>query len=155
MNLPNLEWFVANANQLTGHIPSLVDDDLYNPNDPMFNAPKLDVLSLAQNNLNGTIPTSLTLLTNLTILQLADNDFSGTIPTTELSSSLRKLEVFWLFGNRDLTGTMPCPDGQDIDKMEQQTSNGDSNNQQNDEPVLDFRADCTIECPCCVECFTT
>ena len=65
---------------------------------------KLQVLSLIDGRLTGTIPTELSNLTNLTDLTLANNRLTGTIPT-ELTT-LSKLITLNLLNNR-LTGTVP------------------------------------------------
>ena len=61
-------------------------------------------LNLSNNDLNGSIPTELGNLTSLATLELQSNDLNGSIPT-ELGSltSLR-----WLYlGSNDLTGSIP------------------------------------------------
>ena len=64
----------------------------------------MNFLSMWGNNLFGTIPWELVLLTNLKTLQLADNILAGTIPSR--IAELTELEVFWAWRNR-LTGTLP------------------------------------------------
>ena len=65
---------------------------------------KLTELSLLGNQLSGTIPSSLGNLTNLEILQLNQNQLTGSIPSS--LGSLTNLTVLNLWDNQ-LTGTLP------------------------------------------------
>mmetsp|Transcript_29042 Transcript_29042/g.44622 ORF Transcript_29042/g.44622 Transcript_29042/m.44622 type:complete len:117 (-) Transcript_29042:95-445(-) len=64
----------------------------------------LEQLFLGYNNLNGTLPTTLGLLTNLEVLHVEFNQLSGTIPT-ELGN-LKKAQVY-TFKNNYFQGIMP------------------------------------------------
>jgi hypothetical protein len=64
----------------------------------------VDTLILQENNLRGSMPWELVLLTNLRILNLDDNRLDGTIPTR--IHELAKLDTLWLYSN-DLTGPLP------------------------------------------------
>ncbi|VFQ72062.1 unnamed protein product [Cuscuta campestris] len=65
--------------------------------------PKLQYLSLYENNIRGEIPPELGELTNLISLQLSDNNLSGSIPST--LSKCTKLRFVMLQNNR-LNGTI-------------------------------------------------
>ncbi len=65
----------------------------------------LTVLSLSRNELSGTIPPELSLLSHLTVLYLSRNELTGTIPP-ELSL-LSNLTGLYLSRN-ELTGTIPA-----------------------------------------------
>ena len=69
-------------------------------------------LSLAQNNLTGTIPSELGNLTELKHLNLAANELSGPIPAT--LGNLNGLEVLYL-DNNELTGAIPSELGNLVD----------------------------------------
>eukprot|EP00980_Cylindrotheca_fusiformis_P007446 scaffold1537_cov108-Cylindrotheca_fusiformis.AAC.5 len=62
------------------------------------------LLALAQNNLNGTIPTQLGEMTNLQSLRLQQNSLDGTIPT-ELGLLVNMEYLF--FASNELTGLVP------------------------------------------------
>jgi hypothetical protein len=82
-------------NQCTGTIPAGLIEVW---------APNMNFLHLDNNNLNGTLPTELGLMTRATELLLDGNLFDGTIPT-ELGL-LELLRTLRLNGNR-LTGSIP------------------------------------------------
>ena len=65
----------------------------------------IESLHLGGNNLFGTLPWEVVLLTHLKSLNLDDNALRGTIPTR--ITELTKLERFWTWSNR-LTGTVPA-----------------------------------------------
>ena len=79
---------------LRGSIP----DEALNGLDPMY----LNGLLLNDNHLDGTIPTSMGLLTKLTRLDLSQNNLNGTLPQISLSN-LKELEVVRL-GHNNLRG---------------------------------------------------
>ncbi|XP_027190799.1 nodulation receptor kinase-like [Cicer arietinum] len=60
-------------------------------------------LDLSSNNLRGTIPSSVTELTNLQILNLSHNHFDGYIPLFPPSSSLTSVDLSY----NDLSGQLP------------------------------------------------
>lgn len=66
---------------------------------------RVSAIDLSNNNLNGTIPTALGNIANLTSLSLGHNHLSGSIPTA--LSSLSNLNALVLGGNQ-LTGTIPA-----------------------------------------------
>jgi len=95
-------------------------------------APHLKVLDVSGNNLQGTIPTTLGLLTNLNILFIDGNQYEGTIPS-ELGD-LESMEKIYLNDN-DLVGSIP----DELCALE----------------IKIFWADCTEyddECICCTRC---
>ena len=65
----------------------------------------IDILALRDNNLHGSLPWELVLLTNLEYINLEMNRLSGSIPTR--ISELTNLEVFIVSQNNELTGTLP------------------------------------------------
>ena len=71
----------------------------------LSNLSNMEVLSLRGNNLTGTIPSELSSLSNLTALSLGRNSLTGAIPP-ELGS-LSKLEMLRL-DNNQLSGTVPA-----------------------------------------------
>ena len=79
------------------------------------------------NNLRGTLPWELALLTNMETIQVRLNELSGTIPTQyRRLSRLRTFEV----AENYMTGTIPCwmygfKEPQDVDDDEVTTSNDD------------------------------
>jgi len=91
-------------------------------------------IDLYENNLGGTIPTTVGLLLQLTDLELNQNYIQGTIPT-ELGQ-LSNLFVMLLHGN-DITGTMPS-EVCDISGLGALWSDCDDNFQ--------------VECDCCTDC---
>jgi len=68
----------------------------------------VDHLFLDYNNLRGTLPWELFLLTNLMEINVDGNSISGTIPSR--IGELSELEVFWAFDN-ELTGAIPSTFG--------------------------------------------
>jgi hypothetical protein len=64
----------------------------------------ITILSLFENNLKGTIPSSLASLTELTDLALNGNNLKGTIPSS--LASLTEL-TFLVLGDNALTGLVP------------------------------------------------
>lgn len=66
-------------------------------------------ISLLFNNLNGTLPTSLSELTSLKNLELSFNKLSGSIPSS--LGSLKNLEVFAINGN-NFEGMIPATFGE-------------------------------------------
>ncbi|KAL2944894.1 hypothetical protein RDABS01_033241 [Bienertia sinuspersici] len=67
---------------------------------------QLTYLSLAQNILTGSIPTSIANLHRLKTLNLSYNKLSGTIPTS-LFHSMKSLENLYLQQNNKFTGSIP------------------------------------------------
>ncbi|KAM2677862.1 hypothetical protein EV1_004356 [Malus domestica] len=91
LKFPNLYFMDLSRNQFEGPLPHLSSDatHLYlqsnsfsGPIPSNFGQlmPKLQVLNLAENRLNGTIPSSLCDMQNLTILSLRSNQFYGEFP---------------------------------------------------------------------------
>ena len=64
----------------------------------------VDRIQMNNNNLRGTLPWELVLLTNLQHVDLDSNRLSGTIPSR--IDELTQLEIFWAMSN-DLTGPLP------------------------------------------------
>ena len=60
---------------------------------------------LDNNQITGTIPTEIALLTDLASLSMAEMDLVGTIPR-EVGNSLSRLRRAWLYNNK-LVGTIP------------------------------------------------
>ncbi|KAH6769317.1 hypothetical protein C2S51_014653 [Perilla frutescens var. frutescens] len=90
------------SNQLQGelHLPiSKLEVPLGNQSSILF------FLSLANNRLNGSIPTSLCNATCLYLLDLSRNQFSGDVPPC-LLQNIQNLEVFNL-GNNNISGHIP------------------------------------------------
>lgn len=75
------------------------------PTELFNNVKQLALLELALTGLTGTLPNSLSTLTALTYLSLAYNDLSGTVPSIE---SLKQLQRFSLDGNL-FSGYLPDP----------------------------------------------
>jgi hypothetical protein len=65
----------------------------------------IDILALRDNNLHGSLPWELVLLTNLEYINFDINRLEGSIPTR--ISELTNLEVFIMSQNNGLTGTLP------------------------------------------------
>ncbi|XP_058202436.1 probable LRR receptor-like serine/threonine-protein kinase At1g07650 isoform X7 [Rhododendron vialii] len=95
-NVPNfgaaLQWINLNCNFLSGSFP------------PEWTSTKLELLTLSENRLSGTIPKYLGRITSLTILSLESNMFEGIVPA-ELGN-LVNLQYFNLNSN-NLTGELP------------------------------------------------
>eukprot|EP00980_Cylindrotheca_fusiformis_P019982 scaffold7064_cov111-Cylindrotheca_fusiformis.AAC.5 len=68
--------------------------------------PGLKLLDLSDNLVEGTIPQDFGTMTMLERLRLQDNKLSGTLPPT--LGNLRFMEELHLYGNYDLTGTVPA-----------------------------------------------
>jgi Leucine rich repeat len=66
---------------------------------------QLEELDLADNNLYGTIPLSLSLMTSLRVLWLSNNALTGPIPGDAIAS-MSSLTILYL-QNNDLTGPIP------------------------------------------------
>ncbi len=69
---------------------------------------RVSVLNLGNNDLAGSIPSSIGDLTNLDLLNLSSNQLTGTIPSE--IGNLANLTDLWLDGNQ-LTGTIPTQIG--------------------------------------------
>ncbi|XP_059442105.1 putative receptor-like protein kinase At3g47110 [Corylus avellana] len=89
-NISTVQVISMSFNNFSGHLPSNVG----------FFLPNLQELFLWRNQLNGTIPSSISNAPNLTILDLSNNSFSGLIP--KALGNLRLLQ--WLsVANNNLT----------------------------------------------------
>ena len=66
----------------------------------------MEAMIFSWNQLTGTIPTELALLTNVTEIALNDNLLEGTLPP-ELGTSLTKLSDFFAHNNPGITGQVP------------------------------------------------
>jgi Leucine-rich repeat (LRR) protein len=106
LNQPMTTWYGVNLNN-----NGCVDTVFLNQNNlvgtistTIDSLSELIVLGLGMNSMSGTIPSSLGNLSKLKHLDLAVNQFSGTIPTA--LGNLRQMQKFYLAGNR-LTGTIP------------------------------------------------
>jgi hypothetical protein len=64
----------------------------------------VDRIQMSNNNLRGTLPWELVLLTNIQHVDFDRNRLSGTIPSR--IDELTELQIFWAMSN-DLTGTLP------------------------------------------------
>ncbi|MBZ5586965.1 MAG: leucine-rich repeat domain-containing protein [Acidobacteriia bacterium] len=89
-------------------------------------ATTVQYLGLSNNNLTGSLPTTLGNLTNLQFFYLSTNKLAGSIPTQ--LGSLSKLQYLWLNGNK-LTGSIPTQLGnltslQHLDLGDNQLSGG-------------------------------
>ncbi|CAI9105568.1 OLC1v1004516C1 [Oldenlandia corymbosa var. corymbosa] len=93
----NLYYFDLSDNFLTGHVP------VFDVNQSL-NFQSLRIISLANNQLTGKIPSCLGNLRQLKVLDLANNSLSGQIPHT--LGNLGWLLVLHLNGNK-LFGTLP------------------------------------------------
>lgn len=74
------------------------------PIETLQQMPNLSILNLRKNNLSGTIPSEIGMLSNLHSLSLSSNALSGTIPTE--IGMLQQIEVLNLHNNK-LTGVIP------------------------------------------------
>ncbi|THG21381.1 receptor-like protein 12 [Camellia sinensis] len=116
-------WDGVTCDNTTSHVIGL---DLYcnclygtiHPNSSLFNLVHLQHLDLSCNNFtHSQILPSFGRFTNLTHLDLSESYLSGPIQSSEevwqgnnFSNSifhLQKLQVLWLYGNRELTGKLP------------------------------------------------
>mmetsp|Transcript_24781 Transcript_24781/g.37768 ORF Transcript_24781/g.37768 Transcript_24781/m.37768 type:complete len:867 (-) Transcript_24781:60-2660(-) len=103
---PECEWGVSD-----GYIPTwygYMDGSL--PNPPCNDESNLIALSIGSNDLLGTIPKELALLTDLKFLALVDNPLSSTIPT-ELAQ-LTDLQVIRIVNCQQVTGQIPTEFGE-------------------------------------------
>eukprot|EP00980_Cylindrotheca_fusiformis_P013571 scaffold3467_cov118-Cylindrotheca_fusiformis.AAC.8 len=115
--LPKLEVLDLSDNFFTGPIPSEIGvaanlrklnlgfNNIAGGLDSVVN-PRLKYLDLSQNLLEGTIPEDFGTMTVLETLKLPNNKLSGTLPGT--LGNLRLLKDLDLYGNLDLTGTVPA-----------------------------------------------
>ncbi|KAK9175097.1 hypothetical protein WN944_027103 [Citrus x changshan-huyou] len=111
-SLPNLELFSLAKNKLTGTIPNSITNaskltilDLsFNSFSGIGNLRGLILLSLFNNDLNGTIPTTVGRLQQLQLLDLSDNNLQGSIPYD--LCHLGRLFVLFLNENK-LSGHIP------------------------------------------------
>jgi hypothetical protein len=111
--LPELTYFDATNNRLTGRIPQLSGltlltvfdvggNRLSGPIPPLQNLPKLNVFSAYLNQLSGRIP-DLSGAPLLRAFLVSRNDLTGSIPSL---SALTRLETFNVRSNQ-LTGSLP------------------------------------------------
>ncbi|CAL5435599.1 unnamed protein product [Camellia sinensis] len=116
-------WDGVTCDNTTSHVIGLVlrSNCLYgtiHPNSSLFNLVHLQYLNLSWNNFtHSQILPSFGRFTNLTHLDLSESYLSGPIQSSEevwqgnnFSNSifhLQKLQVLWLYGNRELTGKLP------------------------------------------------
>jgi hypothetical protein len=77
-------------NKLTGTVPTFGESTLY--------------LDLGSNELEGPLPSDITIYPELAMLYLDNNNFQGTVPT--LYAKHRGIQQLWLNNNK-LTGTFP------------------------------------------------
>ncbi|KAI3875392.1 hypothetical protein MKW98_000069 [Papaver atlanticum] len=92
--LTGLKNLVLHSNRLSGIVPS-----------PLYNISSLEIFSLVDNQLHGTIPFDIGFtLPNLTYFSVVSNYFSGTIPSSFSNSS--RLE-YLLLGINKLVGSVP------------------------------------------------
>ena len=86
----SLHVFNVGNNLLTGHVPDVFDISL----PPQ----RLSQFTVQQNNISGSLPKSLGLLTHLRVLEVAHNKITGFIPREW--SYLTKLEILRLVRSR-------------------------------------------------------
>ncbi|KAI3853514.1 hypothetical protein MKX03_017245 [Papaver bracteatum] len=92
--LTGLKDLALHSNRLSGIVPS-----------PLYNISSLEIFSLLDNQLHGTIPFDIGFtLPNLTYFSVVRNYFSGTIPSSFSNSS--RLE-YLLLGQNKLVGSVP------------------------------------------------
>jgi Leucine-rich repeat (LRR) protein len=115
-NLPALEIFDARDNQLSGPLPkfnseklkvlALENNHLSQTIPDSFGEGHLDMIdfNVVNNDLIGTLPNSLCLMTNLIWLQLSENHFYGSIPPG--IGNMRNLKYLYLNGN-NFVGDIP------------------------------------------------
>jgi hypothetical protein len=92
--LSALQLLDVGENSLTGNIGQVVDSL----------SPSLEALDVSRNLLEGTIPTSVGILTKLTFLDLLENQVGGTLPSE--IGLLNQLEVLNIAYN-EFTGSVP------------------------------------------------
>ncbi|CAN6553695.1 unnamed protein product [Malus baccata var. baccata] len=119
LKFPNLYYMDLSRNQFEGPLPHLSSDATYlylqnnsisGPIPSNFGQlmPKLRSLNLAENHLNGTIPSSLCDMQNLTILSLRSNQFYGEFPEAwSVWHDIRVVDV----ANNNLSGNIPSSMG--------------------------------------------
>ncbi|CAG8659174.1 20691_t:CDS:2 [Cetraspora pellucida] len=96
MQLSVLKTLILGINQLSGSIPTTIGSAKFQKT--------IDQLDFGNNSLTGTIPDSLSQLTNLEFLYLGRNQLSGQIPTSLASlTNLKEL----LLNNNKLSGSIP------------------------------------------------
>jgi hypothetical protein len=107
-------------------------------------------VALTDQNVQGSIPADLALLSHLQSLELDGNDFTGTVPST--LTALTALTHLSLEHNR-LTGTMPfCVDDNNDNNT---TIIIDTNNGVRPSSLTELSADCgEVSCRCCSTCCT-
>jgi len=142
VNLPNLEWLYAADTSLTGTMDFVLD------------MPLIFELWFDYNEITGTIPTAIGLVSTLGSLSAGWNSLSGTIPT-ELGN-LELMQQLWLFNNT-LTGQVPS----ELGNLGSMTTLDISVNELSGSiprlictlPLLEFVTDCDLDCSCCTgEC---
>ncbi|CDO96775.1 unnamed protein product [Coffea canephora] len=92
-SLPNLQALDLSNNSFTGAIPT-----------SLFNASKLESISIMSNQLQGNIPQEIGNLGNLKVLRMANNQLTGLIPLTLFNIS--SLQIVNL-RNNTLSGDLP------------------------------------------------
>ena len=90
----------VSRNALTSTIPSEFGNQL----------PRLQIIDLSSNQLNGTLPPSLGNASALVVLSVFNNSLSGPIPTEYVGRQLGKLKVLNT-GSNQLYGTVPAIQG--------------------------------------------
>ena len=130
-------WFQSDVRVCSWRVYFNNQDDL-----TCGTASLVDQLILWGDNLQGTIPSELGLLTALTWLSMSRNQLSGTIPT-ELTQ-LTNMEELYLYGN-NLIGTVPS--GFCAAPFPDWRTDGQAGNK--------LYADCMseIQCDCCDACY--
>lgn len=81
-----------------------------------LSSPKIEILRVDNNNLNGTIPSELATLTDLEELSLMGGSLRGTLPTE--FGQLTKMEKLYLAFNSELSGTIPESYAQNFRKLQ-------------------------------------
>jgi hypothetical protein len=153
---PKLEYLSLARNGLYGRLSELVGNLVGSSSN---NKNTMTNLVVAGNQLTGSLPTELGMLTNLVHLDVSSNEFSSSIPSE--IGRLTNLVSLELQGNQ-LSGSVPQELTSILDsirllKLERNILQGTLDMFCNNQTDLLISADCggsdpSMDCPCCVEC---
>jgi hypothetical protein len=169
---PNLRYAYVQNTFISGSLPQsffsprLIELDLWENqfsgslSDELVRSLKqLSFLDLSANDLTGTIPIEIGLLSNLELLYLDSNFFSGTIPSQ--MQALKRLSNLWL-ANNELSGNLPVELASLVTGTLQLSGNNltgslDLGYCNQTDVFTKVRADCgganpEVECSCCTTC---